>query len=171
MITAKISYPKGMDFRDWLGWLASRKYFRQSKWMVCRTSRPWQHKNWSMFEKTYNASCYRSIFSCIFWCKWRCLCLCSSQAWKKCIWSWIYISFQCDVKRGWMQIAFFELLDGILGLHLCLVVSKFLGINHCVKSVHIRSYFGCIFSHSSWMRRDILYLSVFSPNVGKYGPE
>ena len=42
MITAKISYPKGMDFRDWMGWSASRKYFRLSKLMVCRTSRPWQ---------------------------------------------------------------------------------------------------------------------------------
>ena len=28
-----------------------------------------------------------------------------------------------------------------------------------------------IFPHSDWIRRDIPYLSVFSPNVGKYGPE
>ena len=28
-----------------------------------------------------------------------------------------------------------------------------------------------IFPHSDWMRRDTLYLSVFNPNAGKYGPE
>ena len=28
-----------------------------------------------------------------------------------------------------------------------------------------------IFSHSDWIRRDTPYLSVSSPNVGKYGPE
>ena len=28
-----------------------------------------------------------------------------------------------------------------------------------------------IFPHSDWIRRDTKYLSVFSPNVGKYGPE
>ena len=28
-----------------------------------------------------------------------------------------------------------------------------------------------IFPHSDWIRRDTEYLSVFSPNVGKYGPE
>ena len=28
-----------------------------------------------------------------------------------------------------------------------------------------------IFPHSDWKRRDTVYLSVFSPNAGKYGPE
>ena len=28
-----------------------------------------------------------------------------------------------------------------------------------------------IFPHSDWIRRDTLYLSVCSPNTGKYGPE
>ena len=28
-----------------------------------------------------------------------------------------------------------------------------------------------IFPHSDWIRRDTEYLSVFSPNVGKHGPE
>ena len=28
-----------------------------------------------------------------------------------------------------------------------------------------------IFTHSDWIRRDTEYLSVFSPNAGKYGPE
>ena len=38
-----------------------------------------------------------------------------------------------------------------------------------------RSVFGvvlvCIFLHSNWIRRDTEYLSIFSPNAGKYGPE
>ena len=29
----------------------------------------------------------------------------------------------------------------------------------------------CIFLHSDWIRRDTKYLSVFSPNARKYGPE
>ena len=41
----------------------------------------------------------------------------------------------------------------------------------CVKSVCIRSYsgqhFSRIFPHSDWIRRDTLYFSVFSANVGK----
>ena len=28
-----------------------------------------------------------------------------------------------------------------------------------------------VFRHSDWIRRDTKYLSVFSPNAGKYGPE
>ena len=28
-----------------------------------------------------------------------------------------------------------------------------------------------VFSHSDWIRKDTKYLSVFSPNAGKYGPE
>ena len=46
-------------------------------------------------------------------------------------------------------------------------------MNHCVKSVRIRSYSGLhfsrIFPHSNWIRRDTEYLSVFSPNAGKCG--
>ena len=46
--------------------------------------------------------------------------------------------------------------------------------NHCVKCVQIQSpYFGLvrIFLYSDWIRKDTSYLSVFSPNVGKYGTE
>ena len=43
----------------------------------------------------------------------------------------------------------------------------------CVKRVRIRSYSGPhftrIFSHLDWIRRDTPYLSVFSPNPGKWG--
>ena len=31
--------------------------------------------------------------------------------------------------------------------------------------------FFCIFPHLDWIRRDAEYFSVFSLNVGKYGPE
>ena len=43
---------------------------------------------------------------------------------------------------------------------------------HCVKSVRIRSFFwSVLFPHLDWIRKDTSYLSVFSPNAGKYGPE
>ena len=44
-------------------------------------------------------------------------------------------------------------------------------INHCVKSVHIRSFPVHIFPHSVWIRRDIKYVSVFSTNAEKCRPE
>ena len=40
-----------------------------------------------------------------------------------------------------------------------------------VKSVQIWSFFWSVFSHIRTERTDTSYLSVFSPNVGKYGPE
>ena len=42
---------------------------------------------------------------------------------------------------------------------------------HCVKSVQIRSYFWSVFSCIRTEYGEILYLSVFSPNAGKYRPE
>ena len=43
----------------------------------------------------------------------------------------------------------------------------------CVKSVHMRSYFGPhlsrIFPYLDWIRRDTSYLSIFSPNAGNAG--
>ena len=34
-----------------------------------------------------------------------------------------------------------------------------------------KSFVVRIFPHSDWIRRDTKYLSVLSPNKGKYGPE
>ena len=43
---------------------------------------------------------------------------------------------------------------------------------HCMKSVQIRSNFWSVFSHIRIEYGvDTSYLSVFSPNAGKYGPE
>ena len=42
---------------------------------------------------------------------------------------------------------------------------------HCVKSVRIQSFLVRIFPHSDWIWGDITYLSVFSPNARKYGPQ
>ena len=42
---------------------------------------------------------------------------------------------------------------------------------HCVKSVQILSYFWSVFSYIRTECGEIRYLSVFSPNTGKYGPE
>ena len=58
-------------------------------------------------------------------------------------------------------------------------------IPHCVKSVQIRSFFWSVFSriqteyreirsislYSVRMRENTEYLSVFTPNAGKYGPK
>ena len=45
-------------------------------------------------------------------------------------------------------------------------------INHCVKSVQIRDNFWSVFSRiRAEYVRDTKYLSVFSPNAGKHGPE
>ena len=44
-------------------------------------------------------------------------------------------------------------------------------INHCVKCPNTEFSLVCIFPHSDWIRRYTPYLSVFSPNAGKYGPE
>ena len=41
--------------------------------------------------------------------------------------------------------------------------------SRCRKSVHIRSFSGPYFP--KWIWRDTEYLSVFSPNAGKYEPE
>ena len=43
--------------------------------------------------------------------------------------------------------------------------------NHFVKSVQIQSYFWSVFSRIRTEYGDTKYLSVFSPNAGKYGPE
>ena len=42
---------------------------------------------------------------------------------------------------------------------------------HSLKSVHIQGFSGSYFTAFGWIRRDTPYLSVFSPNVGKYIPE
>ena len=39
---------------------------------------------------------------------------------------------------------------------------------HCVRSVSIWNYSGLHFPHSDSIRRDTSYLSVFSPNTGKW---
>ena len=66
--------------------------------------------------------------------------------------------------------AYFDLVSWkLLSLPLCEILL------HCVKSVRIRSYagphFSLIFPHSDWIQRDTPFLSVFSLNVVKYGPE
>ena len=43
--------------------------------------------------------------------------------------------------------------------------------HHCVKCRNTGFFLVLIFPHSDWIRRDTKYLSVFSPNAGKYGPE
>ena len=42
---------------------------------------------------------------------------------------------------------------------------------HCVKSVQIRSFYWSVFSRIRTEYGETEYLSVFSSNTGKYGPE
>ena len=42
---------------------------------------------------------------------------------------------------------------------------------HCVKCVQMQSFFSSVFSRIRTKDRDTKYLSVFSLNAGKYGPE
>ena len=88
-----------------------------------------------MFEKINNSGCDRSIFSCIFWFKWRCLC--GSHVWKKCIWMFIFISLLLYSKSTVALLnvhstPWLEMLGVICGLHLWQVVSKVLG-DHVMK--------------------------------------
>ena len=48
---------------------------------------------------------------------------------------------------------------------------KNLNETHSVKSVRIRNYSGLYFPAFGLNTERYSYLSVFSPNVGKYGPE
>ena len=43
--------------------------------------------------------------------------------------------------------------------------------SHCVKSIAFEIFLVSIFPYLDWIRRDTPDLSVYSPNVGKYGPE
>ena len=49
--------------------------------------------------------------------------------------------------------------------------TKFRLISQREKCPNPEFFLVCIFPHPDWIRRDTEYLSVFSPNVGKYGRE
>ena len=49
-----------------------------------------------------------------------------------------------------------------------IVISNSL-ITNTAKKYLYSELFWSVFSHSDWIRRDREYLSVFSPNAGKYG--
>ena len=71
-----------------------------------------------------------------------------------------------------MSMLSFTILDNISNLFL--IELMFICPIHCAKSFQIRSFFWSIFSCIRIEYGDIRsmeYLSVFNPNVGKYGPE
>ena len=47
----------------------------------------------------------------------------------------------------------------------------FIHLSLCEKCPNTELFLVHIFLQSDWIRRDTLYLSAFSPNAGKYGPE
>ena len=55
----------------------------------------------------------------------------------------------------------------LLTLFFIVLYGQILQLSHCVKSVRIRSYSGL---HFPALRLKYGYLSIFSPNVEKYGP-
>ena len=50
------------------------------------------------------------------------------------------------------------------------LLKNFVNINHCMKSVRIRSYSGPHFPVFGLNMETVEYLPVLSPNAGKYGP-
>ena len=54
--------------------------------------------------------------------------------------------------------------------YLAAVVVKYLKGSLREKCL-FRAFLVRIFPHSDWIRRNTTYLSIFSPNTGKYGPE
>ena len=148
-----------MDFRNWLRWSAARKHFTQSKEIVSRTSRPWQHKNWYMFEKTKKTGCERSVFSCIFRKNSRCLC---SNMYER---NWsvsisIIISKSIVVPLNTHSIPQLELLVVILRMNLCQVVSKVLDDHVMKKSIFWRDDTNVLY----WVKNPSRKLKPFAGN-------
>ena len=70
----------------------------------------------------------------------------------------------------------YSLMDHHIHLYLKKMLNSFIraksfaATNTAWKVSVFRVFVVCIFSHSDWIRRDTEYLSVFSPNAGKYSP-
>ena len=59
-----------------------------------------------------------------------------------------------------------------MGASVFRILSNIYEKDHCVKNVQNTELFLVgIFPHSDWIQRDTSYLSVLSPNAGKYRPE
>ena len=79
------------------------------------------------------------------------------------------------IRRDTSYLSVFSPNAGKYGPEITPYLDTFHTVQYCVKRFRIRSYSGPhssqIFPHLDWIRRDTEYLSVFSPNAGKYGPE
>ena len=67
----------------------------------------------------------------------------------------------------WVKISRFNLLKTMKYGNMRVCISLTLG----KKCPNTEFFLVLIFPHSDWIRWDTLYLSAFSPNAGKYGPE
>ena len=83
--------------------------------------------------------------------------------WKNAQWKTSYFE-QCQNIFYMVCRCAFRMLSNIY-------VEIFKKIVHCVKSVRIRSYPGLYFPAFGLNTEDTKFLSRFSPNAGKYGPE
>ena len=76
-------------------------------------------------------------------------------------------SDSCELSlRNWKVSKFNTFTDTGLSLRMFIRCCQ-----HCIKNVQIQSYSGLYFPASGLNQRDTPYLSVFSPNAGKYRPE
>ena len=82
------------------------------------------------------------------------------------VWCWNFLEFRTFRGSHFFQkenrkICERKFIVHILVLFMC----------HFVKCPNTELFLVRTFSHSDWIRRDTKYLSVFSPNEGKYRPE
>ena len=77
---------------------------------------------------------------------------------------WDMFNWFCSFS-GWWVLRYFSRINLEVWLKLCSFSSR----EKCPNTDFL--FLVCIFLHSDWIRRDTEYLSVFSPNAGKYGPE
>ena len=62
-------------------------------------------------------------------------------------------------------------INPITPLTMWIINAELLVLTLCEMCPNTEFFLVRIFPHSDWIRRDTKYLSVFSPNAGKYGPE
>ena len=79
------------------------------------------------------------------------------------------------LKKNANYLVYFKILNGMntsIRIPNCLTLARPRRISALREKCPKTKFFLIrIFPHSEWIRRDTPYLSVFSPNAGKYGPE
>ena len=125
-------------------------------------------------------TCFRAcVLTCWLECVLTCLHAFRSRVLKysrtclACLWAYVLACLDC--LRAWRAYVFrflaclrFYLINSSIFV---LLIAKILVWYTAWKVFVFRDFLVRIFLHSDWIRRDIPYISVFSLNVRKYGPE